>query len=239
MNEDNSKWKPEDERFVAFLDILGFKNKVMREPHERIYQELLSISNIKELIEKTYKHQSRNEILIVTFSDSIIVFSKDNSLDTFNQFVFAISYLFSYAINQKIALKGGIAYDKITINKAKQIYFGQPIIDAYYMEEDVNYLGVVAHSSIDKYITNITGNKTFKELLFRCKTNLKSGKITHLNLNWFKIDVKKNENENEKKKDMISMKKLELEEFYSSVSGSPRRYIDNTIDMIDEYQKIK
>ena len=39
-----TKWIPTDKRFVAFLDLLGFKDKVMRSTHEEIYEELHKIS---------------------------------------------------------------------------------------------------------------------------------------------------------------------------------------------------
>ena len=40
-----SNWKTTDYRFVAFLDILGFKDSVMRNSHEDIYLKLSNINN--------------------------------------------------------------------------------------------------------------------------------------------------------------------------------------------------
>lgn len=39
-----TKWEIKDTRFVAFLDILGFKDLVYRKTHDEIYTLLTTIS---------------------------------------------------------------------------------------------------------------------------------------------------------------------------------------------------
>jgi len=233
-------WKTTDNRFVAFIDILGFKDKVMRDSHEEIYSQLSKISRTKQYIEEVSNNPifmrkfGDSDTFIVNFSDSIIVFSKNDSIGNFNFFLEVITYLFSNAINNKIPLKGGISHGKISVNKTEQIYFGQPIIDAYSIEEDVNYLGIVAHNSIDKYISlNIKqlNPSELSVMLFEEKTPLKSGQIEHLNINWFRgLYTTPN------KEERINYIKSTLKDFKSTVSGSPRRYIDNTVDIFEKTQ---
>jgi hypothetical protein len=239
ISTETSKWKTTESRFVAFLDLLGFKDKVMRMTHQQIYEELGKISRLKVLVEQnltikgkeTYKNC---DVYVVSFSDSIVVFSKDDSFANFEYFLIALRAIFSNSIREKIALKGGFAHGIVSLNKTDQIYFGQPIIDAYLIEEDVNYLGVVAHSSIDKYLAenkNEYENSTFaKRLLFEDKTHLKSGKVTHLNLDWFILSLRNHDSlaDDDKVKSIIA----DLNSFYSTVSGGPRRYIDNTKEII-------
>ena len=240
MSEKRTKtnWKTTDKRFVAFLDILGFKDMVMRKSHEEIYRTLNEISESKKLVEravesnKVSKHYKDAGVYVVTFSDSVVIFSKNDSIDNFIYFLLATRWVFTGAFDEQIPLKGAIAHGEISLNKSEQIYFGQPIIDAYLLEEDVNYMGVVAHNSVDEYIskieTQVDANR-FDGLLFEKKTNLKCGNLTHTNLNWFKIIKDK-----DKKKTDIQDIKNKINIFKKSTSGTARRYIDNTLDMLEK-----
>lgn len=242
-----SKWKTTDNRFVAFLDLLGFKDKVMRKTHDKIYEELTKISKLRDLVEnksvlKKKKRFFDSDVYVVSFSDSIVIFSKNDSFENFEYFLIALRAIFSNSIRANIALKGGFAHGEISLNKTEQIYFGQAIIDAYLMEEDVNYLGVVADSSIDNYLnlnkTLSEESKIVNKLIFEEKAYLKSGKITHKNLDWFILTQREHENLTpETKIDNI----LEhINSFYCTVSGSPRRYVDNTKDiLISVFEKKK
>lgn len=239
-----TNWKPTDNRFVAFLDILGFKDLVSRNTHNQIYEQLSEISKIKKLLEnldpevKSSQKIEDAEIYIVSFSDSIVIFSKNDSPNNFKYFLVAVRWLFAKTIENGIPLKGAIAHGEISLNKSEQIYFGQPIIDAYLIEEDVNYLGVVAHNSINKYIyenDKIIENSYINKILFDIKTPLKSGSIEHTNVNWFnKINFG---DEVAKKIDVEYKRKIATEivkKFRLSSSGSPRRYVDNTLDVLNK-----
>lgn len=228
-----TKWKNTDKRFVAFLDILGFKDLVMRKSHDEIYEILNKISKTKKVLEKAPSHEKviakfgDAEISIVNFSDSIVIFSKNDDPGNFEYFLYAVRWLFSSSIKNGIPIKGGIAYGEISINKSEQIYFGQAIIDAYLIEEDVNYFGVTVHNSFDQFINQNIDNldmKTIENILFEEKTPLKCGNITHRNVNWFRLIEHKN---------IEDIKKV-INSFKLNASGSPRKYIDNTLDILEK-----
>ena len=231
-NKHTVSWKTTDNRFVAFFDILGFRDLVMRENHKDIYNKLSKLSDTTELLRRApsipsiTKEYGESDIYTVSFSDSIIFFSKNGDISNFRFFLFAIRLFFADAIKQKIPIKGGLAYGQISINKSKQIYFGQPIIDSYLIEEDVNYFGIVAHNSIDKYINSIEDDSVLEninKMFIELKTPLKCGEITHNNINWFSYSGF------DTKQKLIEL----LNSFKQTVSGSPRRYLDNTLKVID------
>lgn len=233
-----TNWKPTENRFVAFLDILGFKDLIMRKSHEEIYQALNQISKTKKLVEEAAMKLDQlgdAEVYLVSFSDSIVLFSKNDSFENFHYFLLATRWLFTGAFNKQIPIKGGMAHGEISLNKTEQIYFGQPIIDAYLMEEDVNYMGVVAHNSIDNYISNIKTKRDLESLdtlLFEEKTPLKCGSLTHTNLNWFQIiKLKDNIIDKEDIKKRINL-------FKKSTSGTSRKYIDNTLSILEKLKII-
>jgi len=236
------------ERFVAIFDILGFKNRVMRDKHENIYNDLKAIQVNESVLHDTLGKQSVKELFvgsgihIVKFSDSIILFSENNSVESFIYFLISARFVFASVLKKDFLVKGGMAYGDVSLDRDKQLYFGQPIIDAYSLQKEVDYIGVVAHNSIDGFKQQEI-DKTNKfypvlnQLLFEGKCPLKkSGLITHLNLNWFRKLV---DNENEKgaddiKKDII----IRLKKYYLGVAGSPRRYIENTIDFLNKNEEI-
>ena len=237
-----TNWKTTDKRFVAFLDILGFKDSVMRNSHEDIYSKLTSINKIKKTIENSNNNVSLaeyyfdSEVYIVNFSDSIVIFSKNDDLYNFEYFLVTVRYLFGKCIGNGIPIKGGIAYGDVSVNKSEQIYFGQPIIDAYLLEEDLNHFGIVLHNSVDKYILennkDLLSLKYFEKSLFNYKVPLKYGKIHHSNINWFKLLIETTDSDDfDLKKNEILNK---LNAFYVTCSGSPRKYVDNSIDLFEE-----
>lgn len=233
-------WTPTDKRFVAFFDILGFRDMVMRTSHQEIYAKLDKLSKATKGIEKIqftedYNEQVGNgEIYTVSFSDSLVLFSKTDDIDNFKFFLVAVRWVFAKAIENFIPIKGGISYGEVSLNKSEQIYFGQPIIDAYLTEEDVNYFGVVCHFSIDKFIADNYDQLDMdyiNSIIFESVTPLKSGQITHKNIDWFtKLNrVMETNEESSQKQAIIEI----LENFRNSSSGSPRRYIDNTLQVLD------
>jgi len=207
-------------RFVAFLDIMGFKDRVARNDHNEILKELeLFQSNISQYV--SY-HRNAN-VQIALFSDSILIYSQDDTVDSLHALADITSHIMMYAIQQEkpIPLKGAIAAGRMTCNQTKQLYFGQALIDAYLLEENVKYYGVLVHHSAEKYIKK----EDFKE--FRdIKAPLKSGEIAHYELHWYDAVIKK-EGKNEKTvKECLNNLRL-------TVSDEPRKYIDNTQKVID------
>lgn len=234
-----TKWIPTDRRFVAFFDILGFKDLVMRSTHNQIYEKLNQISKTKKWLEDLANDEStqykvgNGEIYTVSFSDSIVLFSKNDDHENFIFFLVAVRWFFAKAIDNKIPMKGGIACGEISLNKSEQIYFGQAIIDAYLIEEDVNYFGVTAHNSIEEYINENESELDMEyvnTILFDCLTPLKCGKIEHKNVNWF-LKLKEIEDINDVKK-MKSVSEEVVKEFRNRTSGAPRKYIDNTLEVL-------
>lgn len=231
-NQDN--WQPTTKRFVAFLDIMGFKDMVARKSHDEIYKILDSISKTREEIAKQSDFVA-NSVYITTFSDSIVIFSKDDSKWSYESFIMATLYLFSQTVLKTIPVKGACAFGEITVNKSGAIFFGQPLIDAYLLEEDVHYYGIVCHNSYEKYLYESKDEKIREYANFRVKTKLKSGDIIHYNLDWFdviRLLTKNKHNENVNIEDVLN-------KLYLDVSGKPRAYIDNTLEMYNRWSEKK
>ena len=130
------------------------------------------------------------------------------------------------ALRKEIPLKGAIAYGDIVVNDDLNLFCGQPIIDAYLLEEDLQYMGVVFHHTFEDgfYKLSDTQYKRVSNWVKEIKTPFKYGKRTHLNLDYRISGLK-----------TYDLKKhVETQRFYSS--GDARKYVDNTLDVLGKFE---
>ena len=209
------------DRFVAFLDIMGFKDRVARTNHAQLLEQLTNFN--REITSYIGKYKN-SEIQLAQFSDSIVLFSNDTTSISLQTLAEVTRGIMQTAINLQIPMKGAIAQGKITCDIPKQLFFGQALIDAYLLEENINYYGILVHHTAEKSVLTLIDNKKiFKDI----KAPLKSGKISHFELSWYINDDNKD----------IDLKKISsaLKVIRQTVTDSPRKYIDNTLDVINEY----
>jgi hypothetical protein len=250
----NKEWEITTNRFVAFIDIMGFKDMITRNKPEYVYEKFLSISQLKDLLNnfnKVIAHVPQeslsqemieninsmiDSVYVTSFSDSILIFSADDNENTITLFNTAVTNIFSNIIVLGWAAKGAIAYGEMTIDKENSIYFGQPLIDAFYLQEkELNYYGIVLHNTAEKFIIN--SPKNGDPDYFYCSTPMASGRIKHLNLEWFSDLFRHVDTTLFSYKQNISAVKKKIEEYYLKVSGAPRKYVDNTLYVFDEFIK--
>lgn len=228
--------KKTKKRFVVFLDIMGFKERVARSTQDSLYKELTAFNrDITTIINSTKTinaepnpkqddrsdttlrtiEDEKDEILLTQFSDSIVIFSNGNTENNLKTISNVAKQIMIAAIDREkpIPLKGALAEGDITCDKDKQLFFGQALIDAYLLEENIQYYGIVVHHSAEQSVKDYATD-IFKNNL----VHLKSGRINHYELVWY--------NDTDKVKSGLDRLRL-------SVSDSPRKYVDNTNAIID------
>ena len=123
MKYTKDDWNPTCERFVAFLDIMGFKETVLRCNHDELYKLLIYFSHDFKPV-KEYEKASREKIpnlpiqdpegyksivKIVFFSDSIIMFSYNESRNSFISMLLFLRWILRRALEKNLPLKGALA----------------------------------------------------------------------------------------------------------------------------------
>lgn len=227
-------WVDTTERYIAFVDIMGFSNYVYRNTHNQVKKRMSLLQKIigKTEIElheisKTF-NKIPNPIKVVIFSDSILLITKDNSKNSLEYILFACQLLLAESFENKIPMKGAVSYGTITADFEKSLFFGKGLIDAYTLQEQLFIYGIVIDEKVEKKIKPY--NHLIKGYSVKAKTAMKSGSITHFTINWM-IQADKFENNIESNRDKaISI----MESFYDDMSGYPRKYIDNTIECIQK-----
>ncbi len=201
--------QPTAKRYVAFLDIMGFKDRVARHSHEEI---LLELQQMSEFVSTNLKGLS--DIKFVMFSDSFLFFTEHDDETVLKHLIELLMGVMNNAINNKIPIKGVVAKGIFTFDFAKQLFFGQPLIDAYGLEENIVIYGIVAHHSFEKDARSLT------DWFIDAEIPLKNGNSKHYLLNWWQ--------------DNATIVKERLNAIRETVSDSPRRYIDKTINIIEK-----
>jgi hypothetical protein len=160
----------------------------------------------------------------ISFSDSIILISNNNSILSAIFMLSNVEQIFSAAIDARIPMKGAIAYGEMTaeIKKDWPLYFGQPLIDAYELHKELQLYGVVLHHTMEQYLKKIRMIGTTKDVksIIMYPLPMKFGNINHYTIDWT-LDLGKN-------KDPVEL----VSNLYNNVSGEPRKYVDNTLEFI-------
>jgi hypothetical protein len=218
-------WSPTCNRFVAFLDIMGFKDLVSRQPHSVVYDKLNLFYSFIKPIEDLARNETNSDLAsqqrkvrMVIFSDSIMLVSRDETEESANQILSDISYVTMCAIEAKIPLTGAIAYGKQTADFPISLHFGQPLIDAYELQKQLQLYGTVLHHTTEQYLAELDILKKLEnERIFMYAVPMKTGKIRHYIVDWGQLYPKL---------------ATEFSQLYLSVSGKPRQYVDNTLEFV-------
>lgn len=228
-------WLTTSERFIAYFDIMGFKNMIKTGNLNDLY------SKFSNLINTNIKGNRRTRIAYYIYSDLIVVITKDSSQDSLKQLLEASIKITNDIIGLEWGMSGSIAKGKVVYDSKKNIFLGQPVVDAYLTQEDVDFYGIVIHESaeeeVKKYILDAQSKDRTKhlgDLLKEERLHFKSGYYSQYHLRWF--DYYYNEHGPQHpyyiKKRSDDQIKQKLYSMMQSTKGKSRRYIENTLDVI-------
>lgn len=225
-------WEITTERFVCYVDIMGFKNLVTRNKPAEIHKFLINVTQIKNESEKSFgrnilgkETESKHLIRTTSYSDSIIIYTKDASPLCFERINWFLHYFVDgmFMRNEPIPFRGSVAKGLMTLDFVNSIFFGQPLIDAYLLQQELGFYGIVMHSSVQKEIDN---QKNPDALMFSYQCPLKNGSAIHSCISPLAVM-------NTRYYDL--MKKINS--FRHRTSGVLRSYIDNTELFLKSSQK--
>lgn len=232
--DSEKEWKATDNRFIGFFDILGFKEMVMRQNHIETYKKLKEIKDfITDAIEGSYSGIKgkggkiktiyfEQKPKAVIFSDSILIISESDKPKVAESFIYHCNLFMKHCINAQIPIKGALSYGSFTADFKNSIFFGQPLIDAFLLHEELSMFGAILDFNIEKKLKELNLSSNFWNRLIKYKTPTKSGAINYYCINWLHVS---------QDKEIINYNPI-IEKFYTTASGKPRAYVDNTADFI-------
>jgi hypothetical protein len=234
------KWNVTDDRFVGFFDIMGFKERVSRDTHQEVLEKMERLRLLMTPIEEAHRTSSHKKkrasiqeggwkysiVRPVLFSDSILLVSEDCSEGSAAKILFCAAWLIAQGLIAQIPIRGALAYGKQTANFEKSIYFGQPLIDAHNLQEELCLYGAVLHHSMEQLLKQknmqyVLSNTN--DFIVNYDVPLKTCTVKHYCVQW--LDGFRVLDE-----DALST----VSEFYGTASGNVRKYIDNTTRFIKD-----
>lgn len=229
MLTEKEEWKIDCKRFVGFMDVMGFKDMVARRTHEEVGMMLEQMSSMKRILQKVVvspfrqaneKVNREERVKSVTFSDSVLFVTKDDSLSDLFVLALVLEIFQEAAIQRGAPTKGAVSFSRLTANFENSIFYGQPLIDAYLLQDQLSYYGIVVDNEVETRIIDGIRNKDVRKDLIAAQfhklpTPLKSGKVQHFNIR------------------LSNLTDDQIEDMYKTVSGSVRKYVDNTIEMYE------
>ena len=130
MNEQDTS---NNEKYVLYADIMGFKERVMRTKHEDLKKELKKLR--KKLYDSLLPYLEDVKTFKVSFfSDSILIVDEISPLGFYRISSAAIG-LMRLSLYHKFPIKGAIAKGEFTYEEEDQLFFGRAIVDAYLLQE--------------------------------------------------------------------------------------------------------
>jgi hypothetical protein len=195
---------------------------VARTPHNNIYEMMKKIENNKRHSENiSWGGVDSKLVKSTTYSDSLMIYSKDESHNSLDHLICTVASISYNLLIDCIPHKGSVAFGLITLDSKNSIFFGQPIIDAYLLQEELLFYGIIIHGSAEQKIINEKYTLFIKNYL--CP--LKNGSSNHLTVCPIYLAPHADQSEYKKNIEALfdSVKKLRYK-----TSGYLRKYIDNT-----------
>lgn len=143
----------EGNRTVAIVDILGFSSKLEKWPLKNIGAAmedflLQTPAFVKEWIRK-FPATYSDDCLQYTFSDSIIIISKDDTEKSCKSVIYYVKRLMHFLILGQCMPRGAITFGEMYINKELQIFIGKPLVRANHLEKEQEWIGAIIDKSVE------------------------------------------------------------------------------------------
>lgn len=177
------EWKRTCNRFVLFIDIMGFKDMVMRWQSDKIHSLMLKAreiyaANFASVQQKDGSHATTGtHIRAGMYSDSIVLYSVDDSDNSLRLMTLSASYIYGAFLTETIPHKGALAQGEFTADEKNSIFFGQPLIDAIQLQEQLKIYAIAIHGSAEESIKKAGLNPID---LFHYACPLKTNRLNHL-----------------------------------------------------------
>jgi|GEM_PF-6607721 len=161
VDNESMAWNVFSNRFVAFLDISGFK-VTTKYPYYS-YSLLQAFKGIAFKEQEQYNKDGIDRLFIVAVSDSIVVFTKDDSIESFCCFAHVVGKIFNISLLFKRFLNAAMACGNTFVNRDLLIFGGEAYNRAYTLQESMDYYGILCDPSVAEYLAK---NKECKNEFF-------------------------------------------------------------------------
>lgn len=148
------------ERYVAFIDILGFESLIETRPLAEILDKIANVLSLVPVV-STLGHININEakyspnekfksVHLCSFSDSFVITSKDGSRDSLNSIIAATFLLSRGLFMGGLPVRGAISFGEAGIISGTDHIVGKAVVDAIKLERQQSWFGIMFSGQIFK-----------------------------------------------------------------------------------------
>jgi len=140
--------------------MLGMSDLTLRNP-ELAWEALSKLAIAKDEIMSlgievvSTGERIRERAVSLTFSDTILLFTKSDTSADAAAIVILATELFSRAFHYSIPVRGGIAHGPFRFNLDHGIFAGPPLVQSYRLGEGAQWLGIVLDSETARVARSI------------------------------------------------------------------------------------
>jgi hypothetical protein len=145
------------QRFVVHIDILGMSSLVAKDPE--LAWDLLSrlVEARKEahatsltFLDSAETVATPQHVQAVTFSDTIVLFSKGATINDLRTILVMATQLLSKALHLCVPIRVGVAVGTFFFNLDESMYAGPALIEAYSLGESAQWIGIVTSQEVHR-----------------------------------------------------------------------------------------
>jgi len=138
----------DSERWIAYFDLLGITRLDESGGKFGVFDAL------SKAIEELRKQRSHdNEISFARFSDTFIIYTKDDSDNSFCKIHIASQFFVFWLLQAGIPVTGAIACDRFYADDRNDIYLGKGLIEAHEYGEAQDWIGFILCPSAENKLS--------------------------------------------------------------------------------------
>jgi hypothetical protein len=138
--------------YVALFDVLGFSDRVMRGAFNALD------GYIDTVVRTTAPHDDLGTVL---FSDTVVVFSFNDSESSFRSIIDVSSSLLWELLHENVPVRGAISHGSFSRSENEAhgtVIAGRPIIDAHHYESRLQWIGIMLTPSLLEHRAEISAS---------------------------------------------------------------------------------
>ena len=181
----------EHQRFVVHIDVLGMSALVAKDPE-------LAWSLLGRLVEARKDAHSTTltfldtaetvatpqHIRAVTFSDTIVLFSRSATLNDLRTILVMATQLLSKALHLCVPIRVGIAVGTFFFNLDESMYAGPALIEAYHLGESAQWIGIVTSQEVYRRAIEAKLQSGSSDVVFPADIPVDGGTKPGYAINW-------------------------------------------------------
>lgn len=182
---------PNDPRFVAHVDILGMSTLVEADA-ERAWNLLTALADVRDSISSLQVDFAPTGELLnawettqtVTFSDTIIYFTKGSSLSELRALIVLMVEVLHQAMCRCVPVRIGIALGQFFVNFDRSMYAGPALVEAYRVGESSQWIGISLAKSVASLASSIGLTRSYSGIVGEWPVPIRDGSDLRQVIKW-------------------------------------------------------